>query len=174
MKKVLFVLVSLITTISTFAQDFSEIKIPGIYYIQDSSFVSIESVNYRNIKMNGLFVKTMVYEYAGKNAKVSFNQSILELYICLNPYVGQTIANFVVSKFNTKKKTRELEWFSASMFGTSYKDNTIDYTYEKISEYQYKITIPNLKKGNYCIFYNYGGNIANKVYDFDICEIDKR
>ena len=168
MKKFLVVLLSLVMTVSTFAQDFSEVKVPGIYYIQDSSFVNIEPVNYRNIKMNGVFVKTMVYEYAGKNAKVSFNQSTLELYICLNPYAGQTIANFVVSKFDTKKKTRELEWFSASMFGTSHKDNAIDYTYEKISEYQYKITIMNLKKGNYCIFYNYGGSMANKVYDFDI------
>ena len=172
MKKLLFVILSLVMNVSIFAQDFSDVEVPGIYYIKDSSFVNIEPVNYRNIKMKGVFVKTMIYEYAGTNAKVSFNQSKLELYICLNPYAGQTIANFVISKFNAKKKTRELEWFSASMFGTSHKDNAIDYSYEKISEYQYKIKVTNIKNGNYCIFYNYGGSVANKVYDFDIYDVN--
>lgn len=168
MKKILFVLVSLVMSLSMFANDFSEIQVPGVYYVQDSSFINIEPINYRNMKMKGVFVKTMVYEYSNIKAKISFTTPSIELYICLNPYAGQSIANFVISKFDTKKKTRELEWFSASMFGTSYKDNTISYDYEKISEAHYKVTINNLKKGNYCIFYNYGGGMANKVYDFDI------
>lgn len=151
----------------------SQMKEMGVYYMKNNELIQIEPIIQEHIKSGvaPFSIRTsMVYE--GESSEHLMN-SKPTFYIFI-PSAYEKVINvkqFRLVTLSAKNGMRKLNTGSTSMLGskTGSKTKTLDVM--KLNEECYKIfTDNNLPSGHYGIFYNYGGGVPLKLYDFDITE----
>lgn len=177
MKKVILFLLALSLMPSLYAQSdsiaMSQMKEMGIYYLRKDTLVQIIPIMLENTKasVSPFAIKSsMVYE-GEVSEHILANKPVFYIFIPSEYKSRINVKQFRLVTLSSKKGKRKLNAGSVSMFGarTGAKSKTLDI--ETLNEQCYKIYADEvMPAGHYGIFYNYGGGVPLKLYDFDIVE----
>ena len=168
----------------------------GIYYQTNNKLIKIESIRYSKTKTSTLgsaltmgladsSVKT-IYKGASsenivpKDATFYFYftdvTKIAPAYIQKNFMFINTnsVKDFVIAKFKTKKDSRELQTakiniYSGSEMGVADKSIT-EITSEKVKDGVYKVILNNIESGEYCFMFSglNGSGAYMPIFDFSV------
>lgn len=188
MKRFILYLASAIAAASATAQTADTDSI-GIYALQDGQYVRITRLNYDKVKASGGLASAFTMGIAPIRSKFSFrgntSSNVTKSPAKFRFYFGGTgtmnsqyavfspmysIKDFGVAQFTVKRKTRELNAGSVSVFGTSMGVSAADVE-TKIREvrdgvYEVELTAA---PGEYCFFCTSNNSMGyGSVYDFTI------
>lgn len=177
MKKVILFLLTLSFMHDLHAQNdsiaMSQMKELGVFYLRNDTLVQITPIMMENIKAAGnpFSVKTsMVYE-GEVSEHILANAPTFYIFIPKEYKSRINVKQFRMVTLTSKNGKRKLNTGSVSMFGARTGAKTKTMEIMNLNEECYKIYSEEvMPTGHYGIFYNYGGGVPLKLYDFDITE----
>lgn len=175
MKKIILFLLTLTLVHEIHAQNdsiaMSQMKELGVYYLRNDTLVQITPIMMENIKAAGnpFSVKTsMVYE-GEISEHILSNTPTFYIFIPQEYKSMINVKQFRMVTLTSKNGKRKLNTGSVSMFGARTGAKTKTMETANLNEECYKIYAEEvMPAGHYGIFYNYGGGVPLKLYDFDI------
>lgn len=175
MKTLILTLLGLIISVSSFAQKdsiaISQMKQLGVYYFEGDDLKQILPIVPEGARGSVGFMKVSgSLEYLGENSENVLG-NIPELYIFIPSMYLNKInpKQFRLVTLTIKKGKRKLKTVSSSLFGAKVGSKNETMEMKKLSDECYKIyTSGPMEEGHYGVFYNYGGGVPYKLYDFDI------
>lgn len=143
----------------------------GVYYLRNDTLVQITPIMMESIKSNGnpFSAKGSIVYEGEVSENILPNTPTFYVFIPKEYSSMINVKQFRMVTLTSNKGKRYLNISSISMFGgrTGAKTQTMEI--KNLNDECYKIyTKDVIPIGNYGIFYNYGGSIPQKLYDFDI------
>lgn len=177
MKKIVFIIMCIMTSLHCFAQTDSL----GIYMLKDGIYTQMKQIHYKQIKI-GIGKASNVFDgnnsdnkFIGK-AKFKFYfgpvplNKLADYYMFSDQY---SIKDYGVSEFKVKKDSRLLSTVQGSIFGIktgTVQTNKVKVNTTVLREGVYELTVEGTP-GEYCIMLTRNGIGAySGVYDFSLSE----
>lgn len=175
MKNLFLTLSILLISLNSNAQNdsiaVSQMKELGVYYIENSNLKQISPIRPEGARGSVGFMKVKgSLEYLGENSDNILPGNI-ELYVFIPTMYKNNINAklFRLVELTAKKGMRRLKTVSGKLFSSKAGTDNSVMQIKQLDDNCYKMFFnESLEEGHYGVFYNYGGGVPAKLYDFDV------